>query len=166
MSPRVPSIPRQPTDQHLVDRYLGGVGGSGAEASRAVAEARVPSPDQRLGNYKTLIQTFFTKPGVETILYQANVPWARLKILLETAGPVVIGTGPGMAPINSGRGALLRTDEELEFDVAAGNKIFIFSTTANRVRLIVQPLPWQEMILGGVVRGFDMLIKTISSLRK
>lgn len=92
---------------------------------------------------RTEINTYFTKVGGNRLLYQAE-SWVILRLLLETAGPVAVGARDDVEPVLSGKGILLPTDVEIEFPLAKGNRVFITATAINRVRLIIQPVPWQE----------------------
>jgi hypothetical protein len=92
---------------------------------------------------RTEVATYFTKVGGNNLLYQAE-SWVILRLLLETAGPVAVGARDDVEPVLSGKGILLPTDVEVEFPLAKGNRVFITATAVNRVRFIIQPVPWQE----------------------
>lgn len=91
----------------------------------------------------TQIYTYFTKPnGKSELLYSAE-DWVRAKFILETAGPVSVGTREDVAPVLSGKGILIPpSGEPLEFFLPKGDRIFIAANATNRVKFIVEPIPW------------------------
>ncbi len=131
-----------------------------AAAREAFGKPNVPSPDQRAGSFVTRTFTYQTIAGgaIKT-LYTANIPWARVKLLLETAGPVAVSTSQQFLPVLSGRGILLQTGVEREITLAKGSQLYVASPTVNRISVVVEPVPWLEQILGGIVHGFDLLFR-------
>lgn len=124
----------------------------GSPTNRTATSLPDPSAEQSQGNYKTTFKTVQTVGnGQVTPLYAADLRWARVKLYLETAGPVAISDSQSFNPVFSGQGVLLQPGEELEFEVARGNKIFISSPTVNRVRMIVEPIGWGEQLLGAAL---------------
>ena len=119
---------------------------------RNVAQVPQPSSDTATVDGKTLIQTYFTRvPGVgdETpIIYNGDRLWAKITLTLETAGPVVVGTQSGLAPVLSGKGQLLATGDPATFHIMKGVRLYILSTGVNRVKFVTEPIPWLEMITG------------------
>lgn len=93
----------------------------------------------------TEIYTYFTQVGGNRLLYSAE-SWVRVRFFLETAGPVAISTRQNILPTLSGKGILLPIDVEVTFALPKGDRIFITSNTVNRVRFIIEPIPWQEQI--------------------
>lgn len=126
--------------------------------------AKVPQPDQRLGTYKTQMYTFFTQPNKTVVLYSADKPWQKLQVMLETAGPVVIGESQDLSPVTSGKGRSLITNVPLEVDIPMGNRIYILSSAVNRVAVTVTPIPWGEQILGGIVRAYQLITGALAAL--
>jgi hypothetical protein len=94
---------------------------------------------------RTEMFTHFTTPGTDFLLYQAE-SWVKLRFILETAGPVAIGTRDSISPVLSGKGILLSTGVEFSFYVGRGARVTISSTAINRVSFIVEPIPWLEQI--------------------
>lgn len=118
---------------------------------QAVAQSPIPGTGVGSVDSKTDIQTFITSPptnGEATILYNGDRIWARITLVLETAGPVVVGNKSGLFPVLSGKGILLITDEPVSFDIAKGTRLYIASESVNRVKFTTAPLPWLEMIAG------------------
>jgi hypothetical protein len=117
---------------------------------RGVASA--PSPDPGQGHNKSSITTYFTKPprvGEQTpVLYSGDRLWARVTLTLETAGPVAVGQMANISPVLSGKGQLLDTGVPTYFDIAKGTKLYIASTSVNRVKVSIQSVPWAEQITG------------------
>lgn len=95
---------------------------------------------------RTEISTYFTKVGGNNLLYQAE-GWVRIRLMLETAGPVAVGSRDDVSPVLSGKGILLPTDVEITFPMQKGNRIFITASAVNRVRFIIEPIPLGDQIL-------------------
>jgi hypothetical protein len=93
----------------------------------------------------TEIYTYFTQIGESRLLYSANF-WCTIKLTLETAGPVAAGTRENLVPVLSGKGVLLTTDEDEEWVLAKGDRIFITAESVNRVKVIIEPLPTGDIL--------------------
>ncbi len=153
--PRVPLVPRQfrrPAAQ-TPSKVIPSVGGSKigpvAAPNPNVATAQAPAADQGRAEARTVVQTYFTKADAETtILYNGDRQWSKITLTLETAGPVAVGTVQKITPVLSGKGIQLSTDEPTTITVAKGTRLYIASTSVNRVRMQVEPLPWLEQITG------------------
>ena len=113
---------------------------------RTKASAPVPSLNAGEGQNRTTIYTYFTKPGPTEILYPGDRLWARVKLELETAGPVVVGSAESLLPITSGKGQRLTTGDEIEFVISKGSRIYIAATGVNRVKVTIEPIPWLEQM--------------------
>lgn len=129
--------------------------GLGTEAQRAIPRSEGAETPGRLQAYRTDMFTYFTTPG-GTEEVTAFPGWARVKVQLESAGPVAIGTTPELQPILGGRGILLDTDEPETFVVAKGTRLYIAAGTVERVKITIEPIPWLEEI---AVR-IDMVART------
>jgi hypothetical protein len=152
-------------------RGIGGPVASAVGQATATPQGRVepirniPSPDQNVGNYPTRTSTFITEAGAAAaIVYQASTAWSKVKLRLETAGPVAVSTTQQFLPVTSGKGILLPPGEWVELELAQGNNLYIASTTVNRVIVVVQPISWAEQILGGIVRGVDVLARALAPM--
>lgn len=116
------------------------------EAARALPDSKGGETPKQLQTYRTEIYTYFTRAtGVTDLLYSAE-NWVRIKLTLETAGPVAIGTSASLEPVTSGRGRLLDVNEEYETYLPKGTRIHIISETVNRVSVTIEPVPWLEQI--------------------
>lgn len=124
---------------------VGGKMVSGKEAKRAVPRSTGAETPGRLQAYRTEIFTYFTVPGDTHELF-AFQGWARMTVQLETAGPVTIGQKPTLTPVLSGKGMLIDTDEPQSFVVAKGTRIYIAANTVDRVKVVVEPIPWLDEI--------------------
>jgi hypothetical protein len=118
---------------------------------------KVGLPDIPAATGRSEISTYFTRVGGSQLLYQAE-GWVRLRLLLSTAGPVSVGSRDDVAPVLSGKGITLPTDVEVTFSLLKGNRVFIAAASVNRVRVIIEPVPWGEQIA-------TMLGNTVSLLR-
>ena len=71
----------------------------------------------------------------------------RVRLMLETAGPVAIGTRDDVAPPLSGKGILLPGGNvEVTIVLNKGDRLYSASTALNRVRFIAEPIPWMEQV--------------------
>ncbi len=115
------------------------------------------------GQARTQIYTRFTKAnGVTELLYSPE-NWIRIRLTLETAGPVAVGTSNNLSPVLTGRGILLLVNEEIDFVIAKGDKVYIVADTINRVKVIIEPIPWLQQLtfdvstmagkIGNIIRG-------------
>ena len=103
----------------------------------------------------TEIYTYFTNAdGRSKLLYSAE-GWVRIELALETAGPVSVGTRENLTPVLTGLGILLEPDgEPVEFVMPKGDRLYIAAESINRVKFIVEPIPWLQQILGELQSGF------------
>jgi hypothetical protein len=103
----------------------------------------------------TDIYTYFTNAtGLSELLYSAE-GWVRVGVRLETAGPVVVGTRDSVTPVLSGKGILLPSSgDTVTFTLPKGNRLFIAAESINRVKFVVEPIPWLEQILFNIENGF------------
>ena len=108
---------------------------------------------------RTDIYTLFTQVGGTRLLYSAE-DWVRITLRLETAGPVDAGTREDIAPVLSGKGTSLN-DEDVIFTLPKGNRLFYSAAAVNRVRVIIEPIPWLENILRNVELGFDRVVDSL-----
>lgn len=97
--------------------------------------------------HNTEMFTYFTRPTAGTLLLYSAENWVRARLMLETAGDVVVATNrQNITPVLSGKGILLPFNVEITFPLSKNNRIFIASNTVNRVKFIIEPIPWQEQI--------------------
>ena len=116
-------------------------------ASAKAAQATESIKEALQAQHRTDIFTHFTKAnGISELIFSAE-QWTRVRLTLENAGPVAIGTREDIAPVLSGKGILLETGVEKEFDIPRGNRLYIVAGTINRVKVIYQPIPWLEQIV-------------------
>ena len=129
---------------------------------------QLKTPDTNSDNY-----TFFTTIPIagqpdSTVLYTADRPWVRVTLILETAGPVAVGTKATITPVLGGAGILLPppsvggVGQPIVFNLAKGNKLYIASTSVNRVKVQIDPLPWLQdifFLVQAVVAGIASLVQ-------
>lgn len=106
--------------------------------------------------------TLFTQIGGNRLLYSAE-EWVVVRLRLETAGPVAVSTREQVAPVLGGQGVLLNADD-LEFTLPKGDRLFYTAAAVNRVRVIIEPVPWLERILRTVELGFTELVAGVKPL--
>ena len=123
------------------------------EAARALPDSKGGEPSKQLQTYRTEIYTYFTRPNGQTELLYSAESWVRLKLTLETAGPVAVGHSAALQPTLSGRGRLLDTGTEFEAYLPRGTRIYVISETVNRVSVTVEPIPWLEQISNEIAQG-------------
>ena len=108
--------------------------------------------------HHTDIFTYFSVPDGESKLLYTAEEWMRIELVLETAGPVAVSTRQDVAPVLSGKGVLLApSGEPLNFTLPRGDRLFIAAEAINRVKVIIEPIPWLEKILMRMESGFSGL---------
>jgi hypothetical protein len=124
--------------------------------NRLRAEAHQPGLTVGAAEHRTFVDTYFTQipvVGQDTpIIYAADRLWVKLTLVLETAGPVAVGNQSGLAPVLSGKGQLLETDVPSTFYLAKGERMFVLATGINRIKRVIEPIPWLETIQGQLDR--------------
>lgn len=119
---------------------------------RTGTQAPVPATRIGAGENQTRIFTYFTKtpnPSLQfEVLYNGDRMWSKVTLTLETAGPVAVGDSQILQPVLSGKGQLLETNVPTPFIIAKGTRIYVAATTVNRIKVVVEPLPWLEVITG------------------
>lgn len=91
---------------------------------------------------KTEIYTIVTDgTGITRLVHTANT-WVKIRLRLENAGSVVVGTRQEIAPVASGRGILLTVNEDEVFELNKGERLYIASETVNRVKTFISPIPY------------------------
>jgi hypothetical protein len=113
-----------------------------------LATAPGPQTEQGRAETRSFLDTYFTKQGATTIIYNGDRQWARVTLTLETAGPVAVGTAQNIGPALSGKGQLLTTNVPVTFTIAKGSRLYVVATGVNRVKRSVEPVPWLEQITG------------------
>lgn len=114
----------------------------------------------------TDIYTYRTPATGESQLLFSASKWARVTLALETAGPVAIGTRQDVTPVLGGRGVLLEPDgEPLQFLMGLGDRLYIAAEADNRVKVIIEPLPWLEQVVTTLHSGFNSLLRMFRSSR-
>jgi hypothetical protein len=137
------------------------------EAARALPSSKGGEPQGQLQTYRTAIYSYFTvvDPAEPTkLLYNAE-NWVRIKLELQTAGPVAVGTLPNLAPLLGGGGRLLPTNQEREFFLPRGTRIYIMAQSVNRVSVTIEPIPWLEQISETLRIGFSAVAGGIQGAR-
>lgn len=104
--------------------------------------------DRTTDTYTVLTSIGVPKNGQTPILYNGDRLWARVTVTLETAGPVAIGTRANLAPVLSGKGALLQTAVPVTFTIGKGSRLYYLAGNINRVTVQIEPVPWLEQITG------------------
>jgi hypothetical protein len=130
--------------------------GQNTSTERTVGTVQAPSASIAGAELASEIYTYFAKPSTDgqlQILYNADRQYAQVVLTLETAGPVAVSTKQNILPVLSGKGRLLQTGQDSTFTLAKGNRLYVATTSLNRIKVVVQPLPWLEQITGLLVRG-------------
>src|SRR5262245_3660571 len=119
---------------------------------QTVAQAPEPATTAGAGETQTFVDTYFTKVPVvgqpTEIIYNGDRLWARVTLTLETAGPVAVGNMASISPVLSGKGQLLETDVPLSFYIAKGTRLYVAAAGINRIKRVIEPVPWLETITG------------------
>ena len=85
----------------------------------------------------TDMRTLFTEIGGSIPFYTAE-SWVKVKLRLETAGPVAVSTRSEIEPVLGGNGALLN-DVDTVFVLSKGDMLYYTAQAVNRVRFITEP---------------------------
>jgi hypothetical protein len=116
------------------------------EVERALPRSKGGETPLQLQTYVTEAYTYFTQAdGKSHLLYSAE-NWVKIKLELETAGPVAVGTAANITPVLGGRGILLDDDELYEVVLPRGTRFYITSEATNRVSVTIEPIPWLEQL--------------------
>ena len=86
----------------------------------------------------TNIFTYFTFVGGSRLLYSAE-SWTKIRLRLETAGPVAVSTRQEITPVLSGKGILLPVGIPIDFNIPKGDRLFITAGAINRVTVFTEP---------------------------
>ena len=121
--------------------------------STSRTEASTPQPQAATGagDNRTQIFTYLTRLPADRstpVLYNGDRLWAKVTLVLETAGPVAVGQQANLYPVLGGTGVILTVDEPYEVIIAKGTRLYIASNSINRVKVKIEPLPWMEQITG------------------
>lgn len=101
--------------------------------------------------------TVMTEPdGLSRLLYSAE-SWVRVRLALESDGVVAVSTREDLAPLESGKGVLVRAERALDFVLPRGDRLFILAKTDERLAVIVEPIPWLAQITDILDEGFRSL---------
>lgn len=98
------------------------------------------------------IFTYQTTSGQTAMLYSGNRLSATITLVLQTAGPVVVGWKQQLKPVLAGLGWTLQTGQPFVIPIAQGQRLYIASSSVNLVNVTVAPTPWAEQIAGGVAQ--------------
>lgn len=130
---------------------LGKLGPTAGATNRTVGSVQAPSATIAGAELATEIYTFFAKPsanGQLPVLYNGDRQYAQVILTLETAGPVAVSTKQNILPVLGGTGALLDTNVPMTFTLSKGNRLWVATTSLNRIKVVIQPLPWLEQLAG------------------
>jgi hypothetical protein len=112
----------------------------------------MPAMDSGHSEYRIQVFTYITKVPTQdestSILYNGDRMWAKVRVTLQTAGPVSVGEAADLQPVLSGKGQILQTGIPAEFSIGKGNKLYVAANTVNRVTVVVEADPWLESIQG------------------
>lgn len=148
--PMRPSMP--PTAIVKAGPGMSKLGAANATSTnQTVASVAPPSPSVAGAELTTEMYTFFARPvtdGRFVVLYNGDRQFAQVILTLETAGPVAVSTKQQIDPVLSGKGELLETGVPLSFFLAKGNRVYVATTSINRIKVTIQPLPWLEQFAG------------------
>lgn len=99
------------------------------------------APEAPMSTARLQIFTRFTQAEIPILIHTGGAGWTRIKLTLEDAGPVVVGTGTDLFPVLSGKGMLLPSDAERDFVLREGDSLYIAADAPNRVAVVIEPIP-------------------------
>jgi hypothetical protein len=135
------------------------------EVARALPSSKQGETPGALQNARTDLYTYFTQIGDSRLLYSAD-RWVTVRLTLETAGPVDIGTAANITPVLSGKGRSLITGVEFETRLAKGSRLYITAQSINRVLVTIEPIPWMEQISNEIILVGQGIIAAIGRLSR
>ena len=138
MTPKMPS--------GFIQQVANTMAQSNKEAQRALPDSKGGEVPKQLQTYRTEVYSIFTEPTATSQLIYSAENFVVIELLLETAGPVAVGTSAQIAPVLSGKGVLLVPGVPYRRQLAKGVRFYITSETVNRVSLAIDPVPWLEQI--------------------
>ncbi|MBT8453016.1 MAG: hypothetical protein KJO40_13690 [Deltaproteobacteria bacterium] len=135
------------------------------EVARALPSSKQGETPGALQFASTQLYTYFTQIGGTRLIYSAD-RWVTVRLTLETAGPVDVGTAANIEPVLSGRGRSLVTGVEFTTKLAKGTRLYITSQSINRVLVTIEPIPWLQQISDEIVGVGQGIIAAINALRR
>jgi hypothetical protein len=132
--------------QNTIQAIAQNLAATSKEAARALPLSKGGETPLQLQTHRTEVYSYFTAADGETALLYSAENWVRIKLTLETAGPVSVGTAAELAPVLGGRGRLLDTSVEYEVYLARGTRFYVVADTINRLSVTIEPIPWLEQI--------------------
>lgn len=124
--------------------------GPNVSTNQTQGSVQAPSPSIAGAELTTEIYTFFARPtqnGQLAIIYNGDRQFAQVILTLETAGPVAVSTKQQILPVLSGKGQLLETGVKLAWNLSKGNRLYVATSSINRIKVTVQPFPWLEQLV-------------------
>lgn len=147
-------------NRSLVTRVAALMGGRQKDLQRALPSSKGGEPQGQLQTSRTEIYSYFTQPSRQSQLLFSAENWVKIRLVLETAGPVAVGTSAEITPVLSGHGILLDTDEPFEVILSRSNRMYIAAETVNRVAVTIEPIPWLEQINADNRNGYQAIAGT------
>jgi hypothetical protein len=154
----MPNIPPRRQETMMDTRKLTSLGRA-ALTNRNISSVQEPSSTLAGAELSTELYTYFAKPPVDgqlPVLYNGDRQLGIMILELETAGPVYVSTKQQLLPVTSGKGRQLITGQPVSFPLSKGNRLWVATTSINRIAVIVHPDPWSENItglLGQIAKG-------------
>lgn len=155
-------MPIAPLVKNAIQTISAQLASSSKEAARALPDAKGGETPFQLQAFRTDVSSYFTFADGQTHLVYSAENWVRVKITLETAGPVSVGTAAELAPVLGGRGRLLNTGVEYEVYLARGTRFYVVSDTVNRLSLTIEPIPWLEQMTADIVGAVVGVASTVN----
>lgn len=136
------------------------------ELARALPDSKGGETPKQLQTYRLDVRSVFTQPSLESQELYAAEQWVRIKINLQTGGPVAVGTAESIAPVLSGKGILLDPDKTFEAYIPKGGRFYCASETVNRLDLIIEPVPWLEQMDLDMIQTQQTIALTVKAIGK
>jgi hypothetical protein len=133
-------------NRSLIPPRISALASSNKEIARALPTSKGGEPAGQLQTYRTDVYTYFTKKDGKTELLYSAENWVRIKLTLETTGPVAVGTVASLVSPTAGHGITLDTAVPFETYLAKGTRFYIIADAISRVNIVIEPIPWLEQI--------------------
>lgn len=135
------------------------------EIARALPDSKGGEEPKDLQRWRADASTLFTTTIGESVNFYNADQWVKLKLELETAGNVSIGIGRSdILPVLSGKGRLLSTAKEWEIFLPKGTRCYYAATSANRIGMTIEPIPWMEQLSMEIQRVAQATISSAQTL--
>jgi hypothetical protein len=136
------------------------------EIQRALPDSRGGEEPKDLQRWRTDLGELFTTTLGQSVLFFAADQWVKIQLMLETPGPVAIGTRAEIVPVLSGKGRLLTTAVPYEVVLPKGTRLYYAAENVNRIAFTIEPIPWAEQLSMEIRRVAGSVVSSAREIAK